>query len=93
MPPARFTNSRPSKERDEVIEQESLIRCVGYGSFGVGLSDLLMNGANRLIGIGRMVVVLCSLEISFIVCKKRSGASYVDLTFTVQPNPSRLVLA
>jgi hypothetical protein len=62
----------PSKERDEVIEQESLIRCAGYGSFGVGLSDLLMNGANRLIGIGRMVVVLCSLEISFIVCKKRS---------------------
>jgi hypothetical protein len=38
-------------------------------------------------------VVLCSLEISFIVRKKRSGASYVDLTFTVQPNPSRLVLA
>jgi hypothetical protein len=31
-----------------------------------------MNGANRLIEIGRMVVVLCSLEISFIVCKKRS---------------------
>jgi hypothetical protein len=51
---------------------ERLIRCAGYGSFGVGLSDLLINGANRLIGIGRMVVVLCSLEISFIVCKKRS---------------------
>ena len=49
-----------------------LIRCVGYGSFVAGLSDLLMNGANRSIGIGRMVVVLCSLEISFIVCKKRS---------------------
>jgi hypothetical protein len=49
-----------------------VIRCAGYGSFGVGLSDLLMNGANRSIGIGRMVVVLCSLEISFIVCKKRS---------------------
>jgi LysR substrate binding domain len=46
--------------------------CAGYGSFGVGLSDLLVNGANRSIGIGRMVVVLCSLEISFIVCKKRS---------------------
>jgi hypothetical protein len=29
-----------------------------------------MNGANRSIGTGRMVVVLCSLEISFIVCKK-----------------------
>ena len=48
-----------------------LIQCAGYGSF-VWLSDLLMNGANRSIGIGRMVVVLCSLEISFIVCKKRS---------------------
>ena len=48
------------------------VRCAGYSSFGVGLSDLLMNGANRSIGIGRMVVVLCSLEISFIVCKKRS---------------------
>jgi hypothetical protein len=54
------------------VVSESLIRCAGYGSFGVGLSDLLMNGANRLIGIGRTVVVLCSLEISFIVCKKRS---------------------
>ena len=32
-----------------------------------------MNGANRSIGTGRMVVVLCSLEISLIVCKKRSG--------------------
>jgi hypothetical protein len=31
-----------------------------------------MNGANRSIGIGRSVVVLCSLEISFIVCQKRS---------------------
>jgi hypothetical protein len=41
----------------------------GYGSFGVWLSDLLINAANRSIGIGRMVVVLCSLEISFIVCK------------------------
>src|ERR1700719_1653970 len=39
-----------------------LIQCDGYGSF-VWLSDLLMNGANRSIGIGRMVVVLCSLEI------------------------------
>ena len=38
------------------------IRCAGYGSFGVWLSDLLINGANRLIGTGRMVVVLCSLE-------------------------------
>src|SRR5262245_41520996 len=47
-------------------------RCAGYGSFGVWLSDFLINGANRLIGIGRMVVVLCSLEISLIVCKKRS---------------------
>jgi hypothetical protein len=49
-----------------------VIQCAGYGSFGVWLSDLLMNGANRSIGTGRMVVVLCSLEISFIVCKKRS---------------------
>jgi len=31
-----------------------------------------MSAANRLIGTGRMVVVLCSPEISFIVCKKRS---------------------
>ena len=49
-----------------------LIQCAGYDSFGVRLSDLLVNGANRSIGTGRMVVVLCSLEISFIVCKKRS---------------------
>src|SRR5262245_42640314 len=33
------------------------------------LGPFLMNGA---IGIGRMVLVLCSLEISLIVCKKRS---------------------
>jgi hypothetical protein len=31
-----------------------------------------MNGAKRSIRIGRMLVVLCSVEISFIVCKKRS---------------------
>ena len=49
---------------------ERLIRCAGYGSFGVWLSDLLINGANRLIGIGRMVVVLGSLEISLIVCRR-----------------------
>jgi hypothetical protein len=49
-----------------------LIQCAGYGSFGAALSDLLMNGAKRSIGTGRMVVLLCSLEISFIVCKKRS---------------------
>jgi hypothetical protein len=30
-----------------------------------------MNGANRSIGTGRIVVVLCSFEIPFIVCKKR----------------------
>ena len=41
------------------------------GLLGFWLSELLVNGANRLIGIGRIVVVLCSLEISFIVCKKR----------------------
>ncbi len=29
----------------------------------------LMNGANRSMGIGKNVVVLCSLAISFIVCK------------------------
>ena len=32
----------------------------------------LMNGANRSIGIGRKVVVLCSLEISRIVWRKRN---------------------
>jgi hypothetical protein len=46
-----------------------LIQCAGYDSFGVRLWDLFMNGANRSIGTARMVVVLCSLEISFIVCK------------------------
>jgi hypothetical protein len=29
----------------------------------------LRKGANRSIGIGKNVVVLCSLEISFIVCR------------------------
>ena len=29
-------------------------------------------GANKSIGIGKNVVVLCSLEISFIVCRNRS---------------------
>ena len=51
-----------------------LIQCSGYGSLGVRLSDLLVNGAIRLIGTGRMVVVLCALEISFIVCKKSAVA-------------------
>jgi hypothetical protein len=31
-----------------------------------------MNGVNKSIGTGKNVVVLCSLEISRIVCKKRS---------------------
>jgi hypothetical protein len=40
----------------------------------LGLVDLagsppLRSGANKSIGIGKNVVVLCSLEISFIVCK------------------------
>jgi hypothetical protein len=71
MPTDVLYKQPPSKERGEVIEQESLIRCGGYGSFGGWLSDL-MNGANSSIGIGRMVAVLCSLEISLIVGKKRS---------------------
>src|SRR2546423_6157914 len=62
-----------------------LIRCAGYGSFGVGLLDLLMKGANRSIGIGRMVVVLCSLEISFIVCKKRSCRATVAQKSSMPP--------
>ncbi len=32
----------------------------------------LRNGANKSIGTGRKVVVLCSLEISRMVCRKRS---------------------
>ncbi len=35
-------------------------------------ASLLMNGLNKSIGIGRKVVVLCSLEISRMVCRKRS---------------------
>src|ERR671936_2634010 len=41
-------------------------------SYGFGGSFLLVNGVNRSIGTGRNVVVLCSLEISRMVCRKRS---------------------
>jgi hypothetical protein len=41
-----------------------------HGAAGVGeAGDGLRNGANKSIGIGKNVVVLCSLEISFIVCR------------------------
>jgi hypothetical protein len=41
-----------------------------HGAVGVGeVGDGLRNGANKSIGIGKNVVVLCSLEISFIVCR------------------------
>jgi hypothetical protein len=36
------------------------------------LSTPFMNGLNRSIGTGRNVVVLCSLEISRIVCRNRN---------------------
>ena len=41
-----------------------------HGAVGLGeVGDGLKNGANKSIGIGKNVVVLCSLEISFIVCR------------------------
>src|SRR5260370_32850198 len=58
--------------RPRATDLRAVLDAIFYLLFGVWLSDLLMNAANRSIGTGRMVVVLCSLEISFIVCKKRS---------------------
>ena len=41
-----------------------------HGAVGLGeVGDGLRNGANKSIGIGKNVVVLCSPEISFIVCR------------------------
>ncbi len=40
-------------------------------AYGFG-GSVFLKGANRSIGTGRKVVVLCSLEISRIVCRKRS---------------------
>jgi type I restriction enzyme M protein len=41
--------------------------------------SLFLNGANKSIGTGRNVVVLCSLEISRIVCRKRSCSAIGSL--------------
>jgi hypothetical protein len=41
--------------------------------------SLLLNGANKSIGTGRNVVVLCSLEISRIVCRKRNCSAIGSL--------------
>ena len=40
---------------------------------------LFMNGVNKSIGTGRNVVVLCSLEISRMVCRKRSCSAIGSL--------------
>jgi hypothetical protein len=39
------------------ISAMSRLNCASYDSFGVWLSDRLMNGANRSSGTGKMVVV------------------------------------
>ena len=43
-----------------------------YSYNGMAQSYFFKNGPNKSIGTGRNVVVLCSLEISRMVCKKRS---------------------
>jgi hypothetical protein len=50
----------------------------GHGAYGLG-GSLFLNGANKSIGTGRNVVVLCSLEISRIVCRKRSCSAIGSL--------------
>jgi hypothetical protein len=45
----------------------------------LGGSLLLTNGVKRSIGTGRNVVVLCSLEISRMVCRKRSCSAIGSL--------------
>ena len=48
-------------------------------SYGLGGSLFLINGVKRSIGTGRKVVVLCSLEISRMVCRNRSCSAIGSL--------------
>src|SRR5437879_2628164 len=48
-------------------------------AYGLGGPPLFMNGVNKSIGTGRNVVVLCSLEISRMVWRKRSCSAMGSL--------------
>src|SRR5437879_165439 len=64
------------------IEQFLPIQCWALGVFScydLGGSLFLINDVKRSIGRGKKVVVLCSLEISRIVCRKRSCSAIGSL--------------
>ena len=69
-----------------------LIQSAGYDSFGVRLSDLLVNGANRLIGTGSMVVVLCSLETACPSTLRNGSAGLRTATLTAFLTPTQLTI-
>src|SRR2546430_15823569 len=50
-----------------------------YGLGGLGDPPLFMKGVNKSIGTGRNVVVLCSLEISRMVWRKRNCSAIGSL--------------
>src|SRR5205823_13449616 len=52
--------------------------CSVEEAYGLG-GSLFLNGANKSIGTGRNVVVLCSLEISRMVWRKRSCSAIGSL--------------
>src|SRR5205085_4012012 len=74
-------NEQPTKTNlavgHEMVKASPLMRSSRHQrrsrrSYSLGGPPLLVNGANTSIGTGKNVVVLCSLEISRMVCRKRS---------------------
>src|SRR5438309_581275 len=77
----RAQRSRPTRFRSSSFCQFS-VGCWALGVFScydLGGSLFLINDVKRSIGRGKKVVVLCSLEISRIVCRKRSCSAIGSL--------------